>query len=112
MTITHESIESRLASSPCPDCRGRGTITLLLSVEACGRCGGTGAVFDNPLMNRPVGELEMSIRTRKVLQRLGVETVGQLARLSAEAIQKDRFANALVVQEIAQILRKLGVVGN
>jgi DNA-directed RNA polymerase alpha subunit len=95
--------------SACPDCRGSGKVALLLSVKTCGRCRGRGRVIDDPITNQPLAGLEMSVRTRAVLRRLGVETVGQLAILSAEELRKDRRANALTLEEIDDLLSELGI---
>lgn len=33
-----------LAKNSCPDCKGKGQITLFTSVEPCAKCGGKGTV--------------------------------------------------------------------
>jgi DNA-directed RNA polymerase alpha subunit len=97
----------QVAPAPCPDCRGKGQITLLVSVQSCARCHGTGQV--HPLLDRAVDDLELSIRSRNILRKLGVQTVGQLIRLTPAQLHGARNSNALVLKEVQELLARLGL---
>jgi hypothetical protein len=48
-TYTWSDREQPAASaSPCPDCRGRGSIRLLISTQPCPRCQGSGSLPATP----------------------------------------------------------------
>lgn len=60
-------------------------------------------------LNRPIGELELSVRSRKALQRLGVSTLGELAeRTEAELMAVDNFGQTSL-EEIGRQLAKYGL---
>ena len=62
----------------------------------------------SPTMNLPVSELELSVRSRKALQRLGVSTLGELAQRSeAELVAIKNFGQT----SLSEIKRQLGVHG-
>ena len=59
--------------------------------------------------NRSVAELELSVRSRKALQRLGITTLGELvARSEAELILVKNFGHTSL-QEIQQQLARHGL---
>ena len=59
--------------------------------------------------NKPVSELELSVRSRKALQRLGVTTVGELAiRSEAELLSIKNFGQTSLI-EIKQQLERFGL---
>lgn len=61
------------------------------------------------VLNKPVGELELSVRSRKALQRLGVNTVGELAtRTEAELLGVKNFGQTSL-SEIKERLQELGL---
>ena len=63
---------------------------------------------DPVVLQRPVGELELSVRSRKCLQRLGVSTVGELAACSeTELLAIKNFRQTSLVE----IRRQLADVG-
>lgn len=64
---------------------------------------------DPVLLQRPVGELTLSVRSRKCLQRLGVMTVGELAACTeAELLAIKNFGQTSLV-EIKRRLTDLGL---
>ena len=65
-------------------------------------------VGDPAILQRPVSELELSVRSRKCLQRLGVATLGELAaRSEAELLAIKNFGQTSLVE----IKRRLNDVG-
>lgn len=61
------------------------------------------------VLNKNVNELELSVRSRKALQRLGVNTVGELAtRTEAELLGVKNFGQTSLL-EIKQRLTELGL---
>lgn len=61
------------------------------------------------ILNKSVNELELSVRSRKALQRLGVATVGELAtRTEAELLGVKNFGQTSLL-EIRQRLTELGL---
>ena len=61
------------------------------------------------VLNKQVGELELSVRSRKALQRLGVNSVGELAtRTEAELLGVKNFGQTSLT-EIKQRLTELGL---
>lgn len=64
---------------------------------------------DPALMNKLVGELELSVRSRKCLQRLGIITVGDLAsKTEAELLNSKNFGQTSL-REIKQRLAENGL---
>lgn len=97
----------QLPPTPCPDCGGKGRITLLVSIQDCTRCRGSGQL--HPLLDRSVDDLEFSVRTRNILRKLGVSTVGQLIQLTPNHLQSARNSNGLVLKEIQELLARYGL---
>ena len=65
-------------------------------------------VGDPAILQRTVSELELSVRSRKCLQRLGVSTLGELAaRSEAELLAIKNFGQTSLVE----IKRRLNEVG-
>lgn len=59
-------------------------------------------------LNRPVGDLSLSVRARKALQMLGIQTIGELAsRTEAELMGVKNFGHTSLVE----IKERLGVMG-
>jgi DNA-directed RNA polymerase subunit alpha len=72
---------------------------------------------DQAVMNRPVSELELSVRARKCLQRLGILTLGELvSRTESELLSSKNFGDTslqeikLRLEEHSLSLRKLDPV--
>lgn len=64
----------------------------------------------NPeLLSRPVTALELSVRSRKCLQRLGINTVGELAARSEQELLESRNFGQTSLKEIKSQLASLGL---
>jgi len=64
----------------------------------------------NPdLLNKPVSEMELSVRSRKCLQRLGIATVGDLAARSETELLAIRNFGQTSLNEIKRRLGEMGV---
>src|SRR5262249_15174774 len=61
------------------------------------------------ILNRPVGELELSVRSRKCLQRLNIATVGDLAARSEPELLAVRNFGQTSLNEIKRRLTELGL---
>src|SRR4051794_21154563 len=75
--------EERVAAV-CPECRGQGTIALLVNRPPFSRCAGTGR-FDPAECDRPFSEarlLQLSVRAVHYLKQAGLRTLRQAAALS------------------------------
>ncbi len=85
-----------------------GTITPTPGVPAPAPAAGI-AAGDPNLLNRSVAELELSVRSRKCLQRLGIATLGELTQRSeAELMAIKNFGQTSLV-EIKRRLNELGL---
>ena len=63
---------------------------------------------DEELLDRPVSELNLSVRPRLCLQRLGINTLGELVqRTGAELLEAPNFG----VPSLAEIREKLAQYG-
>ena len=63
---------------------------------------------DPNMLNRSVAELELSVRSRKCLQRLGVATIGELTQKSdAELLATKNFG----MTSLTEIRRRLSELG-
>jgi DNA-directed RNA polymerase subunit alpha len=60
-------------------------------------------------LNRPVAELELSVRSRKALQRLGVTTLGELAQRSEAELLTIKNFGQTSLNEIKNQLTKYGL---
>jgi len=60
-------------------------------------------------MNTPVGELELSVRSRKALQRLGILSVGELAMRSEAELMAIKNFGQTSLNEIKRQLAKFGL---
>lgn len=61
------------------------------------------------LLGRPVGELELSIRSRRALESMGVKSVGELCRLSEPELLQCRNFGQTSLNEIRQKLSELSL---
>src|SRR5438552_14520578 len=72
----------------CPDCRGAGSILLLVSRVRCAKCCGTGR-FDPAECDAPLAATTLlSVRARKCLEALGVTTLRAATALSEGQLTK------------------------
>ena len=91
----------------CPDCRGRGSILLLVREVPCRRCEGRGYLLTSPL-DLAVADLRISERSRDALKRLGIATVRDLSRLTEDELTRDPAMTRLAMDELKRILAHLG----
>lgn len=64
---------------------------------------------DAELMARPVSSLQLSVRARKCLQRLGLNTVGELVRASEPELLASKNFGLTSLSEIKQRLGEMGM---
>ena len=57
----------------------------------------------------PIADLELSARSRKVLERLGIETLGDVSRLTEEKLLGCKNFGETSLNEIKQILQRYGL---
>jgi DNA-directed RNA polymerase subunit alpha len=57
----------------------------------------------------PLGDIELSARSRKALDRLGIETVGDLAALTEEKLLACKNFGETSLNEVKQVLRRYGL---
>ena len=76
-----------------------------------GEAGGLGLDGEMPgeLLERPIGDLDLSVRSRKALQRLNIQTVGELAAKSEEELLSCKNFGQTSLNEIRQILASFGI---
>ena len=101
----------------CPDCKGEGWVILLVSRSRCTRCGGTGRVAvaipappgAKVLADFSLADLDISIRARKCLKRLGIETVRQASRLGEGELRGLPGIDGPAVDTIRAAMRRIGL---
>jgi DNA-directed RNA polymerase subunit alpha len=66
---------------------------------------GNGGTQENALLGKPVGDLELSVRSRKCMQRLNIETIGELVdRSEADLLATKNFGQTSLVEVKAKLL--------
>ena len=98
-----------LSSVVCRECRGTGKIVLFRSVQDCDQCNGEGRIFGRAVMSRTLDQFNFTWRTRAAVERLGLRTVADLARLACDDVRRGQFGDPVVVDEVERLLRSLGV---
>ncbi len=73
----------------CPHCRA-GWVVLLVSSRRCDQCHGTGLDLNDARLSVSIQSLNTLVRTRKLLGKYGIDTLGELIR----AVAADRFTGA------------------
>jgi hypothetical protein len=97
------------ASRVCPDCRGEGSITLLVSRTRCDKCRGSGR-FDPTECDAPLGATDLlSVRARKCLERIGVTTLRAVATLTEAQVACVPHMTEVTLREIKGALRRFGL---
>ena len=71
--------------------------------------GGLDNDMPGELLERPIGDLDLSVRSRKALQRLNIQTVGELAAKSEEELLSCKNFGQTSLNEIRQILASFGI---
>ena len=61
------------------------------------------------LLERPIGDMELSVRSRKALQRLNIQTVGELASRTEDELLGCKNFGQTSLNEIKQILGSYGL---
>jgi hypothetical protein len=85
----------------CRACKD-GRVVLLTSVRPCGECNGTGLCIPHVM----IASLPVMVRTRKKLQRLGVNTIADLAAfLRAGRVAECGQPACSVVRQVRQLVR-------
>lgn len=90
----------------CPDCRGSGVVVLLTSVRPC-EC----------RLRREVWEaldeagVCLTVRTRQILKKLGVQTVGDMFALRRSELRGVKFVRPSTLVELSQAMEALGKRG-
>ena len=92
----------------CPDCRGRGTILLLIRSVPCTRCGGKG-VLPSSILDILVSQLELSVRAKSGLRALKATTLRQVVRISEHELRSSKEFNELSIAEVKKALADLGL---
>ena len=92
----------------CPDCRGRGSILLLVREVPCKRCEGRGYLLTSPL-DLAVDDLRIPERSRDALKRLKVATVRDITRLSEDDLSRDPAMTRSTVDELKRALAIFGI---
>src|SRR5437764_14062712 len=92
----------------CPDCRGRGTILLLVRTVPCTKCGGKG-ILPSTVLDIPVGSLEISVRAKTVLRQLKAVTLREVVRLTERDLRAHKEANELTIAEVKKALIEFGL---
>ncbi len=70
---------------------------------------GIPAPGDQAALNTPIGDLNLSMRSRKCMERLGITTVGQLIERSEEELMATRNFGRTSLNEITEKLARLGL---
>ena len=92
----------------CPDCRGRGSILLLVRTVPCDRCGGKG-LLPASILDIPIGNLEISLRAKTVLRQLKAVTLKEVVRLTERELRSHKEMNELTIAEVKNALAELGL---
>jgi len=93
--------------TPCPECRGKGSIALLISTVPCAKCSGRGTL--HPVLDRDLLEFDLSIRTRTIFRKMGVRTLRDLSRLSEGELRANKNVIELTVTEVRRLLATHGL---
>jgi hypothetical protein len=92
----------------CPDCRGRGSILLLIRTVPCTKCGGKG-ILPSSVLDIPVGSLEISVRAKTILRQLKASTLREVVRLTERDLRAHKEVNELSIAEVKKALAELGL---
>lgn len=97
------------ASRVCPDCRGEGSIVLLVTRARCDKCRGTGR-FDPDDCDAPLAATDLlSVRARKCLEIVGITTLRAAATLSEAQASRAPHMTEPTLREIKHALRRFGL---
>lgn len=68
-----------------------------------------GADASNSILNRPVTDIEFSVRARRCMQRLNIETIGDLAQKTEQELTSTKNFGETSLNEVKQRLGELGL---
>ena len=94
-------------SGACPECRGKGYITLLVSHARCSACNGSGRTGGE--LDQHVATIGLSIRAIQGLSTIGVRTLRQAARLCDEQLLKAPGMDRTGLDRLKTAMRRLGI---
>ena len=81
--------------------------------EALGQEGGYAALppelADNPVTEKPISDLGLSVRSRKCMSRLGIGTIGELLRRSPDELLASRNFGVTSLNEIREKLTEMNL---
>lgn len=92
----------------CPDCRGRGSILLLVKSVPCVKCGGKGTLPAS-VLDIPVGSLDISQRSKTCLRQLRASTLREVVKLSERDLRASKDMTDASVAEVKKALAELGL---
>src|SRR5204863_6285242 len=64
---------------------------------------------EQAVLNKPVSDLNLSVRARKCMNRLGINTVGDLANRSADELLESKNFGMTSLTEVREKLRQLNI---
>jgi DNA-directed RNA polymerase subunit alpha len=70
---------------------------------------GAGAPVDEAVLSIPIGDLNLSVRSRKCMERLGIATLGQLIEHTPEELLASRNFGRTSLMEVNEKLTKYGL---
>ena len=67
------------------------------------------SVEEQAMMNRPIGDLNLSVRSRKCMNRLAIQTIGQVVARTPDELLASRNFGVTSLNEIRQKLTEMGL---
>jgi DNA-directed RNA polymerase subunit alpha len=61
------------------------------------------------LMNRPISDLQLSVRARKCMNRLGINTMGEVMQRTADELLESRNFGMTSLSEVREKLQAMGL---
>jgi len=92
----------------CCECRGTGSIELLVRRVICTACNGSGSVAEAVLDAR-IESLDLSLPARTALKKASTLTVRQLVGCSEQTVRSLAGMNDPTIAEIKRALARLGL---
>ena len=60
-------------------------------------------------MNRPISDLQLSVRARKCMNRLGINTMGEVMQRTADELLESRNFGMTSLSEVREKLQAMGL---
>ena len=60
-------------------------------------------------MNRPISDLQLSVRARKCMSRLGINTMGEVMQRTADELLESRNFGMTSLSEVREKLQAMGL---